>query len=68
MTLITLLVNVPIDGLIAGWTVATLPADWREIRDRWEVFHAARTFLSLAGLACVLAGSLLPTRERAVSP
>jgi hypothetical protein len=65
-TLITLLVNVPIDELIAGWTVATLPADWREIRDRWETFHTFRTFLSLAGLASTLAGSLLPIRDRAV--
>jgi uncharacterized membrane protein len=63
-TAITLLVNVPIDEMMAGWTVATLPADWMQIRDRWETYHAARTFVTLAGLAATLAGSLLPT-ERA---
>jgi uncharacterized membrane protein len=61
---ITLLVNVPIDEMMAGWTLATLPADWTQVRDRWETFHTVRTFLSLGGLAATLAGSLLPA-ERA---
>ena len=63
-TAITLLVNVPIDELMAGWTVATLPADWTQIRDHWEAYHTARTFLTLGGVAATLAGSLLPV-ERA---
>jgi uncharacterized membrane protein len=63
-TAVTLLVNVPIDEVMAGWSVATLPADWTQIRDRWETYHTARTFLTLAGLAATLAGSLLPA-ERA---
>ena len=63
-TAVTLLVNVPIDEMIAGWTLATLPADWTQVRDRWETYHTVRTFLSLGGLAATLAGSLLPA-ERA---
>ena len=63
-TAVTLLVNVPIDEQMAGWTLATLPADWTQVRDRWETFHTVRTFLSLGGLATTLAGSLLPA-ERA---
>ena len=59
-TAITLLVNVPIDTMMAGWTHATLPPDWTQIRDRWETFHTVRTFLSLGGLAATLVGSLLP--------
>ena len=55
---ITLSVNVPIDGAIAGWTVDTLPPDWTSIRNRWEVYHAARTFISLAGFGSALAGIL----------
>ena len=62
-TAITLLVNVPIDAMMAGWTLATLPADWTQIRDRWETFHTIRTFLCLGGLAATLAGSLLPARR-----
>ena len=59
-TAITLTVNVPIDEMRAGWTVATLPADWMQVRDRWETYHTARTFVTLGGLAATLAGSLLP--------
>src|SRR5581483_9768381 len=59
-TATTLLVNVPIDEMMAGWTASTLPADWMQIRDRWEAYHTARTFVTLGGLAVTLAGSLLP--------
>jgi hypothetical protein len=59
-TAITLIVNVPIDEVMAGWTVATLPPDWMQVRDRWETYHAARTFVTLGGLAATLAGALLP--------
>jgi uncharacterized membrane protein len=56
--LITLLVNVPIDNQIKNWTVQTLPTDWQDIRDRWELFHTLRTFISLASLGLVLAAAL----------
>jgi hypothetical protein len=59
-TATTLMVNVPIDEIIAGWTASTLPADWMQIRDRWEAYHTTRTFVTLGGLAATLAGSLLP--------
>jgi len=62
VTLVTVLGNVPIDIQIAAWTPATLPPDWAETRDRWELLHTLRTFLSLAGIACVLVGDLLPPR------
>jgi uncharacterized membrane protein len=52
---IALTVNVPIDDAINRWTVDTLPSDWTSIRSRWEAYHAARTFISLAGFGFVLA-------------
>jgi hypothetical protein len=55
---ITLSVNVPIDGEIAGWTGDTLPPDWTSIRNRWGVYHAARTFISLAGFGAALAAAV----------
>ena len=55
---ITLTINVPIDGQIAAWRVSTLPADWQAIRDRWEFFHGLRTALSVAGLASLFASAL----------
>lgn len=62
---ITLSVNVPIDDAIAGWTVATLPSDWMSIRNRWEAYHAARTFISLAGFGSALAAVLWSREEAA---
>jgi hypothetical protein len=59
-TATTLSVNVPIDEMMDGWTATTLPPDWTQIRDRWEAYHTARTFVTLGGLAATLAGALLP--------
>lgn len=59
---ITLAVNVPIDQKIRAWTTATLPATWEATRDRWEVYHTIRTFLSLAGLICLFASVLVTAR------
>lgn len=64
---ITLSVNVPIDYAINSWTVDTLPPDWTSIRNRWETFHAARTFVSLAGFGATLA-ALLSSREDTATP
>ena len=58
---VTLLVNVPLDYVFTGWTISTLPADWRAIRDRWEFYHGVRTILSVASL-CSLVGSVLVSR------
>ena len=55
---ITLSVNVPIDNAIAVWTIDTLPSDWTSIRNRWEAYHAARTFISVAGFGFALAAVL----------
>jgi uncharacterized membrane protein len=55
---ITLAVEVPIDNKVKVWTVATLPSDWADIRARWATFHTVRTFVSLAGLLCVVAGAV----------
>jgi uncharacterized membrane protein len=56
--LITLIVEVPIDNQIEGWTVATLPANWQQLRDRWEWFHFLRSWVSVLGLALLLGGAL----------
>jgi uncharacterized membrane protein len=50
---ITLSVEVPIDNQIQDWTAATLPADWRSIQSRWELFHTIRTFTSIAAVIAV---------------
>jgi hypothetical protein len=56
--LITLLVEVPLDMEFQKWTLATMPADWQQLRERWEWWHVARSWVSVAGLALLLAGAL----------
>jgi uncharacterized membrane protein len=63
--IITLRVNVPIDDAIARWTLDTLPSDWTSIRSRWETYHAARTFITLAGFGSAL-GAVFWSRIDAV--
>ena len=63
--IITLLVEVPIDNDTKTWTVATLPANWQAIRDRWELHHAIRSFLALGSLAALVASSLVTPKTDA---
>jgi uncharacterized membrane protein len=55
---VTLSVEVPIDDKINGWSVTTLPSDWKNIRARWAAFHTLRTFLSLAAVAAAVGAAL----------
>ena len=59
---VTLAVEVPIDNRIETWTAATLPADWRSIQSRWELFHTVRTFVSIAALVAVTIGAVVTAR------
>jgi hypothetical protein len=64
--LVTLIVEVPIDNQIEAWTVTSLPANWQQLRDRWELFHVIRTWTSVLGLALLIAGALLVRDNSAV--
>jgi uncharacterized membrane protein len=55
---VTLAVEVPIDNRIKVWTVATLPASWEAMRDRWEFYHTLRTFMSIVALVSMTASTL----------
>jgi len=55
---VTLIVEVPIDNQIEAWTTASLPANWQQLRDRWELFHVIRTWVSVIGLALLILGAL----------
>ena len=49
----TLAVNLPINSDQLSWSVQQPPADWADVRDRWQIAHAIRT------VAAVLAFGLL---------
>jgi uncharacterized membrane protein len=51
----TVLVNVPINAEIMDtWSVENPPADWAEVRDRWNLFHTIRTALNVVAFLCLL--------------
>jgi uncharacterized membrane protein len=56
---VTLIVEVPIDNQIEAWTTASLPANWQQLRDSWELFHVIRSWVSVIGLALLILGALL---------
>jgi hypothetical protein len=56
--LITLLVEVPLDMEFEKWTASTLPSNWQQLRERWELFHFIRSWVAVAGLGLLLAGAL----------
>jgi len=56
--LITLVIEVPLDFQFQQWTLATLPANWEQLRDRWEWFHLLRSWFAVIGLALLIAGAL----------
>lgn len=59
---VTVTRNLPINQRIEA-----LPAEessygeFRELRERWDRLHAARTLLNIAGLVCACLGALSPT-------
>jgi uncharacterized membrane protein len=52
--LVTRFGNVPINGKIKTWDVASLPADHAELLQRWELFNVVRTVAALAAFILML--------------
>jgi uncharacterized membrane protein len=56
--LVTVLVQVRMVKQMRTWTLATLPQNWEQMRDRWEAFHAVRVVASVAGLVMMLTAAI----------
>lgn len=48
------LFNAPVNAAFAGWTAATLPADWPDYRRQWELGHAIAFVLALTAFCMLL--------------
>jgi hypothetical protein len=57
--------NNPLNQQIASWTPQTLPANWREIRNAWDGFHAASSALAALALISLLIATLSDTSSSA---
>ena len=63
--LITRFGNIPLLDMIDTWSVATPPSDWKEIADRWYVFHSIRFVVDLVGLFLVVLSAFTRRDSRA---
>ncbi|HEU4427224.1 MAG TPA: DUF1772 domain-containing protein [Myxococcota bacterium] len=58
----------PINATVAALTPETLPPDWTALRLRWELAHAARAGLQIAGLAALVSSLLVEIPSGARDP
>lgn len=56
--IVTVRTEVPIVMQMITWDADSLPANWRELRDRWMQFHIVRVVSGVAGLILLLVGAL----------
>lgn len=59
MIVYTVLLPVPINNQVARWQPESLPANWRELRRRWDALHALRVGVLLVALILLVASCLL---------
>lgn len=52
----TIIFNVPINLATGRWDASNPPADWKQTRNRWEVFQALRSWLLLIGFVFTSVG------------
>jgi uncharacterized membrane protein len=58
MIVYSILLPVPINNQVARWEPDSLPANWRELRRRWDRLHAIRVGFLIVALI-LLVGSLV---------
>jgi uncharacterized membrane protein len=60
----TLAINVPINvDVINNWSAQNPPANWAEVRDRWDQANTFRTVLELVAFSCQIVAVLIPSRS-----
>jgi len=59
--LITRFGNIPLLDMIDTWSVSSPPSNWKEIADRWYVFHSVRLAFDLVGLLLAIASAFVRT-------
>ena len=60
----SLAINVPINGDQADWSVQAPPADWADIRDRWQLAHVVRTVCAVLAFTLLTAAALIHRGRR----
>ena len=60
MIVYSLTLPVPINNQVARWQPDALPANWRELRRRWDTLHAIRVVVLLIALVLLAAACIAP--------
>jgi hypothetical protein len=55
MIVYSLLLPVPINNQVARWQPDSLPANWRDLRRRWDLLHAIRVVFLVIALILLIA-------------
>ncbi len=55
----TIVFNVPINLATGKWDAENPPPDWKQTRNRWELFQGLRSWLLLIGFILVCIGSAI---------
>ncbi|MEU7219062.1 DUF1772 domain-containing protein [Nocardia iowensis] len=61
---LTIAVNLPINADQLEWSVQSPPADWSDVRDRWQIAHAVRTAAAVLAFGLLAFAAVLPSRSR----
>jgi uncharacterized membrane protein len=59
MIVYTVLLPVPINNQVARWRPDSLPANWRELRRRWDTLHAIRVGFLVVALVLLVASCIV---------
>ncbi|MFC9970604.1 anthrone oxygenase family protein [Spirillospora sp. NPDC127200] len=65
---LTFAINLPINSDQLDWSVRTPPADWADVRDRWQISHAVRTAAAVLAFGLLSVAAMLPSPNRATPP
>lgn len=68
VTLLTVVLNVPINNYVLSWASDAPPADWAQARDRWDQLNAIRTPISIVAFVLYLLALTQPLAAPAVAP
>ena len=59
MIIYSVLLPVPINNQVARWQPDSLPANWRELRRRWDMLHAIRVCFLIIALILLVTSSVI---------
>lgn len=66
--LTTRFLNQPINAVVITWSAHSPPTNWAELRDAWWRWHIVRTLAGMVGLFLLIAGVLMPSQSRGITP